>query len=89
MGSYNVMNCTFAFQCHRTWRSLERTPFSNIRFCTECKKEVFRCTTQDQIDWVVENGFCGAAHLGREELLGVMSPPVEIELLDELKPIKL
>lgn len=80
MSSYRVMNCNFSYECHRTWRSLEKTPFLNVRFCDECKKEVFRCTTQEQIDWASQNGFCGAVKLLGDDMVGVLAPPTESEI---------
>lgn len=59
---------------------MAKTPFSNVRFCERCQKEVYLCKTQEQADWVCEKGLCGAVPMNHGDLLiGVMIAPEEAD----------
>lgn len=71
-----IINCKFEFQCNQQWGDMARTPFSNIRFCDRCQKEVFLCKTDEQVEWVTSKGLCGAVRMGQDDLIiGMMMPP--------------
>lgn len=60
MASYKVVDCEFEFKCPVQWRSLQKTPFSDIRFCSHCNQNVCKCRTDEQLKWVRDNRLCCA-----------------------------
>ncbi len=34
--------CDFLFQCSQTWKDLQKTSDSEVRYCSECQQEVYR-----------------------------------------------
>jgi hypothetical protein len=45
-----IRNCKddFKFICPKSWDKLERTEKESVRFCTECKENVFLCRTDEE-----------------------------------------
>lgn len=66
---WSIINCKFEFQCNQQWKDMSKTPFSNVRFCDQCQKEVYMCKTQKQADWLSLKGLCGAVPMGYDDLL--------------------
>jgi hypothetical protein len=48
----------FAFQCHRTWKSLTRTEDPNVRRCDECRRDVHLCSTEDDAMMLARDHQC-------------------------------
>lgn len=48
----------FAFQCPRTWQSLEPTADPNVRHCDRCAESVHLCTDTAQIAQRARQGQC-------------------------------
>ncbi len=58
--TFEVIECSFRFECPRKWDELKVSPFSNIRHCEVCNKPVFKCQNQKQADWAIDNEQCAA-----------------------------
>jgi hypothetical protein len=52
------IECTFEFKCDKQWDDLETQIASNIKFCTQCKKDVYLCKTQEELDHARSLGRC-------------------------------
>lgn len=60
--------CKFKVLCDMDWDDLTIIDkYPNIKFCSECSKDVHYCSTYDQLQEEIKNGHCVA--LG-EELAG-------------------
>ncbi len=55
-----IENCTFTFQCPRTWDQLERTGETNVRFCGQCERRVHLCTTDEELTRHARDRHCVA-----------------------------
>ena len=44
-----IRNCIFAFKCEQKWENMKPTKVQGIKFCLDCQKEVFFCTTDEQV----------------------------------------
>jgi hypothetical protein len=53
-----IRNCTFAFRCVQNWQELEETDDRNIRFCPDCKKQVFFCSSEGEIAQAIKWNRC-------------------------------
>lgn len=77
----SLRNCPFAFRCDRQWSGLKRTAHPDVRFCTDCQREVYRCHTDRDLREAVALNRCVAIQvedfLGapERELMGVPLPP--------------
>lgn len=80
----------FAFECPNAWAKLEPTDQDNVRFCSECKKNVHYCDSIGEARSHAWIGDCVAVStaltrtpgdLDRQELvtMGIMLPPREFE----------
>ena len=55
-----LRNCIFKFRCFQSWDDLEETDQSAVRFCSECKKHVYYCETQEQLNFAIASDKCVA-----------------------------
>ena len=55
-----LRNCKFKFRCFKGWDDLEETDQIAVRFCGECKKPVYYCETQEQLNFAIANDKCVA-----------------------------
>lgn len=60
MSSYSVINCNFEFKCPEKLDTMASTPFENIRYCDVCQQHVYKCDTQEQVNWTIKNKQCCA-----------------------------
>ena len=67
-----IENCEFAFKCPMLWKSLDATKDENIRFCGECKRNVFFCANGEELREHAGRGECVA--LDRLEGLVIGQP---------------
>lgn len=58
---FKVKNCDFKYQCDKDWDELEETSDSGIRFCHECKNNVYLCLNEDSFVKAIQLGRCVAA----------------------------
>ena len=74
-----IENCdyTFEYKCPLEWKNLKKTKDSKVRFCGECDKNVYRCTTDEDIDKHIELNHCIAVNEPNMPM-GLMMPPDEI-----------
>lgn len=59
--TFEMVDCSFTFECPRKWEELAKSPFANIRHCEVCNKPVFKCQNQKQADWAIANNQCAVA----------------------------
>ncbi|MGE0116089.1 MAG: hypothetical protein AB7T07_14555 [Steroidobacteraceae bacterium] len=87
MSSTRIRNCLFAFKCDKQWGDLIRTSFEKVRFCTDCSRDVFFCSTDSELAEAVRLNRCVAVavvsalptdmhrrKLEEQILLGVVNP---------------
>lgn len=55
-----IRNCRFAFRCHKQWNDLVPTKQQNVRFCDDCSRKVFYCSTDAELVSAVKDGQCVA-----------------------------
>ena len=55
-----IRNCKFAYKCNKKWDDLEATGDAKVRFCQECRQEVFRCLTDDELAQAIRLNHCVA-----------------------------
>ena len=60
--SYDIENCyyKFEFKCPLQWDNLKKTDDSNIRFCNDCSKLVYKCKNKKEFDTHSKLGRCVA-----------------------------
>ena len=71
-----IENCRvwFKFRCPKGWSQLKRTGELDVRFCETCKKNVYLCTTKEEIDFHSAAGHCivvEVEHGTRDALEGI------------------
>ncbi|MEJ8821537.1 hypothetical protein WKW80_05735 [Variovorax humicola] len=52
--------CEFSFVCSKTWAELRPTFAPDVRYCDNCKRDVFKITTRAQLDEARALGRCVA-----------------------------
>lgn len=73
---FEVVDCSFTFECPRKWEDLKTSPFANIRHCEVCNKPVFKCQNQKQADWAIANKQCAAVVTDvMVQTMGDIGPP--------------
>ena len=74
-----IDNCeyTFEYKCPLEWKNLKKTKDSKVRFCGECDKNVYRCTTNEDIDKHIELNHCIAVNEPNMPM-GLIMPSNEI-----------
>ena len=56
-----LRNCSFKLVCHADWELMEPTVINgNQRYCETCKKQVFFCTTDQELAEHVRDNDCVA-----------------------------
>lgn len=70
-----IENCEFAFKCPKDWKELvpdEALP--TVRHCDECKRPVYQCQTDDELQLRAKKGHCVAIYRPDENeiLFGAM-----------------
>ena len=55
-----IANCKveFAFQCPKRWSKLKKTKDESIRFCNACNRNVFLCTSLEDVHRHASKGDC-------------------------------
>ena len=63
------IDCLFEFKCERHWEELEDIElkdlpqdncFGEIRFCSECKKNVYKVKSKRELDQARQSDYCVA-----------------------------
>ena len=73
-----IDNCEYIFEykCPLEWKNLKKAKDSKVRFCVECDKNVYRCSTNEEIDKHIELNHC-IATTGPIGEMGMMILPPE------------
>ena len=76
--SFVVGNCEFSFVCPRTWDGLQETGNPTVRFCAECRNEVYLTLSREQFEENRRLRRCVAVPIpasgrGEDTLLGLPS----------------
>lgn len=53
-----IQNCSFEFECPRDYQRLAKTEDANIRFCSACSCNVYRCCSLDELAEHSQAGRC-------------------------------
>jgi len=75
-----IRNCRFAFKCNKQWADLRETRFSKVRFCVDCQRDVFLCTTDGELREAVRLNRCVALNQFFDDgpdVVGELAPPGE------------
>ncbi len=55
-----IANCSFKFQCDQVWESMTPTSNDGIKHCSQCNKDVFQCTSLEEVVNHARLGHCVA-----------------------------
>ncbi len=44
-----IRNCRIAFKCNKQWEQLAKTQFGRVRYCGDCERDVFFCSSDTEI----------------------------------------
>jgi hypothetical protein len=57
-----IRNCHLSYQCHKTWDELEPVKgyARSVKFCSECKREVYLCESEDELAGYIAGNKCVA-----------------------------
>ena len=55
-----IINCSFQFQCPLDWNKLQLTENEDVRFCSNCKRNVYFVHTQYDLNNFARAGQCVA-----------------------------
>ena len=74
-----IENCAleFDFECPLEWSKLKATDSAGIKFCSECKNNVYRCESLEEINKHIDQGHCIAVKDDGDRMpMGFIQPPV-------------
>jgi len=59
-----IRNCKLAYVCHKEWNDLKPVPEEKeVRYCADCKANVFLCKTAIDLDWHLQLNNCVALNV--------------------------
>ena len=58
--SLTIRNCIFGFKCNKQWDELTLTSEDEVKFCQTCQKEVYFCSSDDELAAYVRLNRCVA-----------------------------
>ena len=61
-GKPEIVNCDFAFRCSKNWTEMQETDRTNVRFCGECKKNVYFAENNAALKRLSVEGKCVAVY---------------------------
>ena len=81
-----IEQCTFAYQCPKSWDQLFRTNVDSVRFCDQCEKNVYLSNSSTEALEHASKGECVAIPIeltreakqaldSRNMVVGMMGPP--------------
>ena len=80
---FSIRNCIFGFQCKENWSEMayisNADSGSEIRFCSSCEKEVYECTSDQELTDNVRINRCVVIARSADTddiLLGMIKPQV-------------
>jgi uncharacterized protein (TIGR02996 family) len=63
-------NCQFRFRCPKKWASLQVTDHEEVRFCDNCRENVYYCTSISEAKGHARLGHCVAVDPGLSRIPG-------------------
>ena len=69
------IECQFAYKCPQVWQLLDPTDQEGIRYCGECQREVFLCSSEEELRAHAKQGHCVA--------VGFSAPDEDLQEEDE------
>jgi hypothetical protein len=81
-----IEQCTFAYQCPKSWDQLFRTNVDSVRFCDQCEKNVYLSNSSTEALEHASKGECVAIPIeltreskleldSRDMVVGMIGPP--------------
>lgn len=55
-----IVNCQFKFNCDQNWELMRKTTQADRRYCGQCQRDVFECTSLDDVRAHALLGHCVA-----------------------------
>jgi hypothetical protein len=55
-----IRNCRIGYKCERGWDDLVNRGIKNSRYCSDCKQDVVRCATVNQLKAALAMNACVA-----------------------------
>lgn len=62
-----ILNCSVTFSCKKLWAELAPTGNASVRTCADCRQNVFRCQSPDQLKRHIAAGHCVAIVMDDDE----------------------
>ena len=79
------IKCTFEFTCSKKWDELDDWTSDSVKYCDDCKHNVYLCKSQEEIDKARELGRCLAIERQETKMYTVGVPfTVSERLVDQL-----
>ncbi len=54
------IECQFSFKCPQVWQLLTPTEQDGVRYCGECQREVFLCSSEEELQTHAKQNHCVA-----------------------------
>ena len=67
MSNTAIRNCTFGYQCDKSWNDLIDTKELTVKHCDKCDKNVFYCASPVELKEAIMTNKCVAVDLVKEE----------------------
>ena len=80
--------CEFIFECKQDFETLKETDNEKVKYCTDCKKNVYWASTHEELSDLETKGHCAATDLFEGVTVGALAP-FEGETPEELRLYKL
>lgn len=74
-----IRNCVLSYKCDSTWGKLDETDDVDIKFCDNCKKEVFFCHDDDDLVKAITLNRCVAFEKEEFHTHVIMGMPTPFE----------
>ena len=84
----NQILCEFIFECKQDWETLKETDNEKVKYCTDCKKNVYWANSHEELSNLEAKGLCAATDLFEGVTIGALAPS-EGEVPEELRLYKL
>lgn len=55
-----IRNCKFAFRCEKKWENLKPSGIPTVRHCTDCKRDVHYCQSDEDLATAIRENLCVA-----------------------------
>lgn len=72
VSEYFIRNCNFSFKCKQKWENLDDQGIFDIKYCRNCEREVFLCTSKENLINALHENLCVAIPLNLKDKKRVM-----------------